>query len=70
MPPCDNRDRLLTEYRDAVVMFSASVSRLKECHGHGDGNGFAAAQRAPEHARLHAENARLMLEMHRSEHGC
>jgi hypothetical protein len=51
-------------------MFSASVSRLKECNGHTDENAFAVAQRATEHARLHSENARLMLEMHRAEQGC
>jgi hypothetical protein len=68
MPKCEHRERFTIQYNDAVVMFSASVQRLKECNA--DGNGFAAAQRASELARLHAENARLMLEMHRAEHNC
>jgi hypothetical protein len=68
MSKCPDRERLIIQYNDAVIMFSASVGRLKGCNG--DGKGFAEAQRATELARLHAENARLMLEMHRAEHNC
>jgi hypothetical protein len=68
MPRCPDRERLTTQYHDAVVIFSASVTHLKGCNG--DGNGFAEAQRETDVARLHAENARVMLEMHRAEHGC
>jgi hypothetical protein len=53
---------------DAVVIFSASVSRLKKCNG--NGNGFADAHLATELARLHADHARNMLILHRGEHGC
>ena len=68
MLKCEHRERLTIQYNDAVVTFAASVSCLKECNG--NGNGFAKAQRATETARLHAENARLMLEIHRAEHNC
>ncbi len=68
MPTCPARERLIVQYHDAVVMFSASISRLKACNG--DGKGFAQAHRETKLARLHTENARLMLEMHRSEHDC
>ena len=68
MPTCPDRERLIVQYHNAVVMFSASISRLKACNG--DGKGFSATHRETELARLHAENARLMLEMHRSEHDC
>jgi hypothetical protein len=68
MPTCPDRERLAIQYHDAVVLFSASVQCLKDCNG--DGNGFAAAQRQTELARLSTENARVMLEHHRAEHGC
>jgi hypothetical protein len=68
MPKCEHRERLAIQYNDAVVKFAASVNRLKECNG--NGNGFAEVQRATELARLQAENARLMLEMHCAEHNC
>jgi hypothetical protein len=68
MSKCEHRERLTIQYNDAVVTFAAAVNHLKECNG--SGNGFAEAQRAAELARLHAENARLMLEMHRAEHNC
>jgi hypothetical protein len=68
MPRCPDRERLTIQYHDSVVVFSASVSRLKECNG--NGNGFADVHRATEQARLHAENARTMLNAHRAEHGC
>jgi hypothetical protein len=68
MPACPDRERFTIKYHDAVVIFSASVHRLRECNG--DGNGFAAAQRQTELARLNAENARMTLEIHRAEHNC
>jgi hypothetical protein len=68
MPTCPDRERLTSEYHDAVVKFSATVSHLKECNG--NGNGFADAHRTTELARLHTENARIMLELHRAEHDC
>jgi hypothetical protein len=35
-----------------------------------NGYGFAAHYEKTELARLHADNARTMLELHRAEHGC
>ena len=68
MPTCSDRERLIVEYNEAVQKLSESVNRLKACNG--DGHGFAEAHRATEKARLHAENTRMMLELHRAEHGC
>ena len=68
MPSCPHRERLTIEYYDAVVLFSASVTTLKECDG--NRHRFVEAHQASERARLHVENARMMLGIHRDEHGC
>jgi len=68
MPTCPDRERLAIQYSDAVVIFSASKSRLKGCNG--NGNGFADEQRIAELAQQHAENTRIMLELHRAAHDC
>ena len=69
MPTCSDRERLMLEYHHAVEAFSKSVKLLKGCNGDGY-HKFSDQNRATEQARLHAENARLMMEFHRSEHGC
>jgi hypothetical protein len=69
MPDCTDRKQLLVQYQDAVVIFSASVSVLEELSGNGHHN-FADQYQATEQARLHVENARLMLVLHRDEHCC
>ena len=68
LPTCEDRERLVTEYRDALGKFSAAVKRLRQCDR--DAHRFADEHQATEIARLHAENARAMLELHRSQHGC
>jgi hypothetical protein len=65
---CKQRNQLLKEWNQAVLNFSKSVSRLNACHG--DGRKFRDQHRATELARLDAENARMILELHRTEHGC
>ena len=69
MPTCLHREKLMTEYNDAVVVFSANVKLLKECNGDGY-HKFAEQYQATEQARLHVDNVRKMLELHRGEHGC
>ena len=68
MPTCPYRERLMNQYHDAVLIFSSSIRTLKGCNR--DGHGFAEAHQATGEARLHAENARTMLNLHREEHGC
>ena len=68
LPTCDDRKRLLAEYQDALRKFSAAVGRLQECDR--DARRFADEHLATEMARLHAENTRTMLNLHRDEHGC
>ena len=68
MPKCEHRNRLLGEWQESLANFSDAVKRLRECSG--DGSKFAEQYRSTEQARLHAENARMMVEHHRAEHGC
>lgn len=69
MAACFDRERLMTEYNNAVMLFSASVQLLKECNGNGH-HKFAEQYQITEQARLHVENFRKMLELHRAEHDC
>ena len=68
LPVCEYKNKLLTEWQQAIKAFSGAVRRLQHCNG--DATIFAVEQRAAELARLHAENARVMVEHHRSEHNC
>ena len=67
-PDCEHKNQLIIEWREALKAFSASVRRLQQYDG--DATKFAVEQRATELARVHAENARTMVEHHRAEHGC
>lgn len=69
MPTCIDRELLIVEYHHAVEAFSESVKLLRDCHGDGFKR-FAAQHRATELARLHVDNVRQILEVHRAEHGC
>ena len=69
MPKCPDREKLMTQYHDAVVIFSSSVMLLKESNGNGHRK-FADQYEVTEQARLHVENVRKILEAHRAEHGC
>jgi hypothetical protein len=68
MPVCEHKNNLITEWQGALKAFSTAVKRLQDCNG--DADKFAVEHRATELARLHAENARMMVEHHRTEHGC
>jgi hypothetical protein len=68
MPKCEQRERLLGEWQESVAKFSDAVKRLRQCNG--DGSKFAEQHEATEQARRHAEEARKLVEHHRSEHGC
>ena len=67
-PACELKNRLITEWEESIAKFSDAVQRLRQCNG--DGQGFTEQHRATELARLRSENVRMMLEHHRSEHGC
>jgi hypothetical protein len=67
MPHCERRNQLVSEWHEAVMKFSDSVSQLKACVGDGE---FAKQRQETELARLHADNARMILELHLSNHDC
>ena len=67
MDDCRDRNQLIKEWHQAVQDFSKSVSRLRVCHG--DARKFADQYQATEIA-LHAEDAHMKLELHRTERGC
>jgi hypothetical protein len=68
MRDCAERERLIKQWHDAILTFAHCVSQL----GARKGNGGRSSKRyqQTEQARLHAENARTMLELHRTEHDC
>ena len=67
MLTCPRRDQLTDDWNQAVSEFSKSIRRLKAAIGN---ESYADEHRATEQARLHAENARTMLNLHGEEHGC
>ena len=67
-PACNRREHLITEWLAAVAKFSAAVKRLRQCDR--DARRFADEHHATEQARLHADDARARLALHREEHGC
>ena len=62
---CTERDQLVEKWNGAVKVFAHFLDVLA-C-GAGD---FKERYRDTELARLNAENARVMLEQHRKDHGC
>jgi hypothetical protein len=67
MPDCAHRNQLVTDWNEAVLNFSKAVSLLKASNS--DRGDFAKHYHATEEARLHAENASAVLELHRTDHG-
>ena len=68
MADCAQRNQFVKEWNEAVLNFSKAVSLLKASNE--NGTDFAKRYHATEEARLHAGNARLMLELHCIDHGC
>ena len=62
---CKERDALFEAWREAIDALGDSVSQLASSDGD-----YEARYRQSEDARLHAENVRMLLKLHRSEHGC
>jgi hypothetical protein len=69
MRDCTQRDQLVREWNETVLKLSKAVSRLKACNGD-NRNRFAKQFEETELTRQDAENARIILGIHRSDHGC
>jgi hypothetical protein len=65
---CTHRNQLVKLWNEAVLAFSQAVEKLSSCKG--NDQQFKQQHQLTEMARLHADNARSMLELHRTEHGC
>jgi len=68
MADCAQRNHLVKLWNELVLAFSQAVGQLKACRK--SDKAFAEQHQLTEMARLHADNARSMLEIHRTEHGC
>jgi len=66
---CETREALLARCADLTVAFHEAVGMLAKS-GVLSKPKFQAAKTRVEETRLTSENARLMLEFHRQEHGC
>jgi hypothetical protein len=68
---CKIQSALTDSWVQATDKFSAAVKAMTGSHiatmGEAD---FMLLRGAAERARLASENARLLLELHRKEHGC
>ena len=62
---CKERDALFEAWREAIDSLENSVGQLASSDGD-----YEPRHRQSEDARLHAENVRMLLKLHRSEHGC
>ena len=67
MPDCPDRNRIIVEWRESVVKFADQVKRLAACTGNRDG--FVEQFHITDLARLECDQARLVLEQHRADHG-
>jgi hypothetical protein len=64
--PCAERHRLARDYRKSVEAFRDAVFATKELKG----PEYESAYKISEKMRIAAEQARIALEYHRSEHRC
>ena len=62
---CKERDALFEAWREAIDSLGNSVSQLASSEGD-----YEARHRQSEDARSHVENVRVLLKLHRSDHGC
>ena len=67
---CDERDRLLFEYRSATEQFSAAVAELSGRIGITSLDDYLKLHEAAETARMRSNEARECVERHILEHHC
>jgi hypothetical protein len=68
---CKIQASLTEAWSAATEQFSASVKAMTGNHvGTMPGADYKALRASAEDARLKSENARMLLELHRKEHGC
>ena len=67
---CDEKNRLLTEYRTAARQYSDAVSELTRKIGTSSKDEYLRLHQAVEAARLRADEVRIHLERHFVQHHC
>lgn len=68
--PCDEKARLLQDYRKATDTYSAAVRSLAQTVGNASKQQYERLSKETEKARHAANDARGLLDFHVSQHGC
>ena len=67
---CEESDRLLHEYNNAVLEVSRAVGALADLAGTSSGADYQLLSRETERAKARLEKAQSAYERHVTEHGC
>ena len=67
---CEDKQRLVTEYRTATKKFADSVADLQRKMGTSPKAEYERLSRTADDARVKSEQARLSVEQHIAAHGC
>jgi hypothetical protein len=67
---CEEKTRLVAEYKTATNKFAATVTDLQRKMGTSPKADYDRLQRVTDEARVKSEQARLALEQHVASHGC
>ena len=68
--PCDQKARLLQDYQEATDIYSANVRTLVQTVGNVSKPQYEHLSKTTEKARHAANDARGLLDLHISQHGC
>ena len=67
---CNEKTRLLEEYRESVGLYDSAVSALVDARSRVTREAYRRLVTQSEQARERSEQARLVLEKHVLKHGC
>jgi ATP-dependent helicase YprA (DUF1998 family) len=67
---CEEKTRLLVEYRAATSAFSEAVKEIRRMIGTSPKAEYERLERIANEARVKSEQARLALEAHNAAHRC
>jgi hypothetical protein len=68
--PCQEKARLLREFRESLRLFGLVVNALTSARPSATKTEYERLKVNSEHARRKSEEARLALDQHTVEHGC
>jgi hypothetical protein len=67
---CEEKNRLVREYKEATAAFSEAVKELRRRMGTSPKEEYKHLQRIADEARVKSEQTRFFLEQHIDTHGC